>query len=408
MDETPVNDATDDDPLAVEMSGVNAPAIVVVAHDRPNTLARLLGSLARMSVPSDASPELVISIDDSVRETMEIAQNFDWPFGAKQVLGRTSRMGLRAHVLACGDLTARYGSIVMLEDDLYVAPAAYGYARAAARFYEQADAVAGVSLYAYRLDEFFRLAFYPLDDGSDTFFMQLPSSWGQLWTATQWADFRAWERSPHSFDPDRLPRLAAEWPPRTSWKRLFLEYLIDTDRYFVFPRVSLTSNCGDAGEHFSRATINFTTPIVLGTRDWRFAPWNERAIRYDSWFEPTPETVSALWPDVARDELSIDLRCSKATRQLRTRWLLSSRACDEPLVSFPMLLLPEALNLDLPGQGSFFHLGRTSTFGELSGWRRRRMIEALNGEINRALARGILIDRVKRKLSRDTTDWRVT
>ncbi len=377
-----------------------APTIVVVAFDRPHALARLLGGLRTIRVPGGADVRLVISIDDSVSTTMEVAHHFDWPFGTKRVIGRPTRLGLRAHVLACGDLTADYGSVVMLEDDLYVSPDAYRYARAATTFYGSNEDVAGVSLYTYRLDEFQRLAFHPLDDGFDTFFMQLPSSWGQLWTPAQWSRFRIWQRSSRSVDSRRLPQQAATWVPDKSWKRSFLEYLIDTDRYFVFPRVSLTSNCGDIGENFPYATIDYASPLSLGPRDWRFASWNHQAIRYDAWLEPTPATIAARWPEFADNGVTMDFRGSKTSNQVQTPRLLSSRPCTDPDTSFPMLLQPEALNLDLPEQGSFFHLGRTTSFGPLQGWKRRRLIEALNGEITHGVASGILADRVVRRLRR--------
>ena len=387
-------------------SDLDAPAIVIVAYDRPRPLARLLDSLAQIRTPTGDDVQLVISIDDSVPATMEVAHRYDWPFGPKRIIGHKTRLGLRTHVLTCGDLTTEYGSILMLEDDLYTSPDVYRFAQDAATFYGSIDGVAGISTYAYRLDDLLRLTFHPLDDGFDTLFMQMPSSWGQLWTVDQWARFRSWQRSSPPLSPDRLPRQAAKWSPEKSWKRSFLEYVIDTDRYLAFPRASLTSNCGDAGEHFRRATINFTTPLAHGPRNWRFAPWSEHAIRYDAWFEPHPDTIALRWPDFGGSDVTVDLRGSKQPEHIKTSRLLSSRLCPKPDVSFPMLLQPEALNLDLPGQGAFFHLGPSSSFGELPSWKRRRMIEALNGEIGSTVARGILLDRVRRRLKRDWSDWR--
>lgn len=384
--------------IATSAAGETTPAIVVVAYNRPAALDRLLTGLARLRMEGPADVDLIISVDGAVPETMEVAHRYTWPFGEKVVIGRPERLGLRAHVLSCGDLAEEYGSIVMLEDDLYVSPDAYRFARQATSFYGSIEQIAGVSLYAYRLDEFLRLAFHPLDDGFDTFFMQLPSSWGQVWTADQWRRFRAWEQEAPPIAPTRLPRRAAQWQPERSWKRRFLEYLIDTDRYFVFPRASLTSNCGDAGEHFRRPTINFTTPLALGPRPWRLAPWEADAIRYDAWFEPTRETIAARWPGFEWGDVTIDFRGSKLPEQTKTARLLSSRPCKDSQSSFPLLLQPEAMNLDLPGQGSFFHLGAAPCFDQMPQHKQRRMIEFLNGEIGHKVAVGILLDRIKRRL----------
>jgi len=381
-------------------SEVPEPAIVVVAHDRPAALSRLLGSLSRLLMPSGTDVPLVVSVDGSVEATMDVARRAVWPFGEKQIIARKDRMGLRDHVLACGDLTAEFGTIVMLEDDLYVSPHAYAFSVAASAFYAAEEAIAGISLYAYRLDEYQRLAFHPLDEGYDTFFMQTPSSWGQVWTETQWRGFREWLNATAEIADGRLPRKAAKWPRSSSWKRAFLSYLIDTDRYFVFPSRSLTTNCGDAGEHFGSVTTNLITPLADGPRSWRFSPWSERAVRYDAWFEPMPEVLARRWPGLIPNDVTVDLRGGKAPEQVTSPWLLSSRPSRAPSASFPLLLQPEALNLDLSNQGAFFHLGGSSSFGRMRGVSRRRLTEMLNGEITHGLAVGVLLDRLVGRLKR--------
>jgi len=286
---------------------------------------------------------------------------------------------------------------MMLEDDLYVSPDAYAFATTASTFYSSEEAIAGISLYAYRLDEYQRLAFHPLDNGYDTFFMQTPSSWGQVWTSDQWRGFRTWLDTTARIADTRLPWLAARWPQSSSWKRAFLSYLIDTNRYFVFPSRSLTTNCGDAGSHFSKATMNLATPLADGPRRQHFAPWNTLAVRYDAWFEPMPTVLAARWPGLILRDITIDLRGGKAPRQITTPWLLSSRPCTAPSASFPFLLQPEALNLDLADQGSFFHLGPSTAFEKMPDSKRRRLVETLNGEISHQVAAGILLDRVVRR-----------
>lgn len=371
---------------------------VVVAHDRPAALERLLGSLQRIRIPAATSVPLIVSVDGAIPETLEVAKRFEWRFGDKEVIGRQEPMGLRAHVLACGDLTERFDSIVVLEDDLFVSPDAYRYATDAIDAYRLEEAIAGISLYAYRLDEYQRLAFRPLDDGYDTFFMQTPSSWGQVWTASQWKSFKEWHTSGGGIGDDRLPARAAQWPANTSWKKLFLSYLIDTGRFFAFPTRSLTSNCGDAGAHFRHATTNLMSPIADGPRHWRMAPWSTTAIRYDAWFEPTAETIASRWPGLVPEDVTIDFRADKTPDQIGTRWLLSSRPCNAPVSTFPFLLQPEALNLHLEGAGDFFSLGRREHFRSMPAPKRRRLLEVLNGEITHQTAIGVLRDRVRSRL----------
>ena len=103
-------------------------AIVVIAFNRVNSLDRLLKSLNRLIVEREQKITLYISIDrdknDSKenKEVVECARNFKWKFGEKVVNFRNENMGLRKHILSCGDLTRKYENIIVLEDDLVVSP----------------------------------------------------------------------------------------------------------------------------------------------------------------------------------------------------------------------------------------------------------------------------------------------
>ena len=125
------------------------PAIVVVAYNRPAALRRLLGSLA--GVQGAVAVPLVISIDaggEYFADVLAVAQQFRWPFGEKRIIEQERPLGLINHVFACGDLVDEYGSIILLEDDLFVSPQAYRYATAALDFYDYDPRVAGISLNA--------------------------------------------------------------------------------------------------------------------------------------------------------------------------------------------------------------------------------------------------------------------
>ncbi|MBN1143204.1 MAG: hypothetical protein JXA72_02230, partial [Bacteroidales bacterium] len=87
------------------------PVIVVVAFNRPRSLERLLFSLK--NAKNIAHAKLIISIDNKEPENFpvrDLATNFEWPFGEKQVIYQEKRLGLKQHVLKCGDLANEYGS----------------------------------------------------------------------------------------------------------------------------------------------------------------------------------------------------------------------------------------------------------------------------------------------------------
>ena len=97
-------------------------AVVVVGYNRSDSMRRILGSLAKADYKEKDIP-LVISIDHSGREEVEqVAREFQWNYGPKEVICHKERLGLRKHIISCGDLTRRYGAVMILEDDLYVSP----------------------------------------------------------------------------------------------------------------------------------------------------------------------------------------------------------------------------------------------------------------------------------------------
>src|SRR5574344_1345043 len=96
--------------------------IVVVAYNRLESLKRILASLSRGEYPREPV-ELIISIDrGDNQEVLQYADAFPWPHGEKRVIYRPENLGLKRHILTCGDLTQDHDGIILLEDDLVVSP----------------------------------------------------------------------------------------------------------------------------------------------------------------------------------------------------------------------------------------------------------------------------------------------
>ena len=125
------------------------PAIVVVAFNRPDSLKRLLGSLKKGHYPDDI--KLIISIDHSPDNSpvVDCANDFEWNAGEKEIIIHPENLGLRRHILSCGDLSYKYGSVIILEDDLFVSPFFYQYSLDALDFYKDKDDIAGIGLFNY-------------------------------------------------------------------------------------------------------------------------------------------------------------------------------------------------------------------------------------------------------------------
>lgn len=156
---------------------MESPAIVIVAFDRLASLKRLLTGISNAQYPHKNIP-LVISIDGGGDPlVISYAKEFEWKFGSKEVICHDENLGLKAHIHECGDLTAKYGSIILFEDDLYPSPVFYPYSQQALGFFSEESSIGGISLYSYQYTE---AGFYPfeaIDDGFDNYFLQLPSSW---------------------------------------------------------------------------------------------------------------------------------------------------------------------------------------------------------------------------------------
>jgi GT2 family glycosyltransferase len=220
--------------------------IIVIGYNRPKAIERLLNSLLKASYPGIV--DLIISIDGGKgdwekggqgdgetrrrgdkktgrggEEVREVAVNFKWPFGTKKLIFHETNMGLRKHVLSCGDLSKDYDGVIVLEDDLYVSPVFYQYTLQAFDYYKDDLKIAGISLYSHAYNETAQFPFRPLTDDSDVFFLQYAASLGQFWSRENWSAFREWydalepgdESTGHS--TGHLPTNIRLWP-ETSWK----------------------------------------------------------------------------------------------------------------------------------------------------------------------------------------------
>ncbi len=343
---------------------MHQPAIVISAFNRPHSLQRLLSSLAQAEYLYKDIP-LVISIDKSETDNVvQIAESFEWKFGVKHIVKHDAHLGLREHILYCGDLTATYGTVIILEDDLYVSPHFYSYTCQALSFYSQdknGSRIAGISLFNYEVAENGFGAFEPLPDGSDTYFVQIASSWGQCYTANQWNDFKVWLNT-HSqiLANENLPSYIIEWN-QTSWKKHFVRYLIATERYFVFPRISLTTNFGDVGTNTDRKGL-FQSQLLTTKKQFQFSTVCQSGALYDAWFEMNPECFKKAAPMFAEYSLELDLYGTKRNNVIQSSYIISSKTCSQPLSSFGNELRPMLWNIIQQNPGAVFHFAETKCF----------------------------------------------
>jgi hypothetical protein len=338
---------------------VGNPVIVVVAYNRADSLNRILNSLLHSRNIDGA--DLIISIDnrqpynDDVRE---VADEFAWPFGAKEVRYQKEHLGLRKHIMRCGDLSMQYGSVIILEDDLLVSPYFYDFAKASLAYYINDDTIGGISLYNQPRQEIVKLPFTPLIDSSDVYFLQFPSSLGQLWTAAQWKGFRSWMETDPDLSSTAIPDYILHWP-ESSWKKYFAAYLVESNKYFVYPRISLTTNFFDVGSNVTDASSHRgQTPLRMFSSSYQFSRLAESDSVYDIHLELEPGCVKKLSVAGLHEDFEMDLYGSKELKDIKAPYVITSRPCTNRVKGYRRALKPHEMNILLDIEGDDLNLCR--------------------------------------------------
>lgn len=299
--------------------------IVVVAYNRPRSLTRLLGSLAKATYPH-GDIELIISIDkaENNQDVVALANAFQWNHGQKKVVYQEQNLGLRKHILKCGSLSMEYGAVIILEDDLYVSPNFYIFTEQALNFSLNEHKIGGVSLYNHQLNVHTRDNFLALQDGYDNWYFQFASSWGQAWTKEQWSGFMEWyDRDPNIDLNTNVPAYVRSWSPK-SWLKYNIVYLVENDLYFLYPKISLATNFSDAGTHVGNDSTIYQVPLDHGReRQYRFSTVESSLAIYDAFYENT-KLHEALGLD--EEELCIDLHGYKPSTG--KRYILTPKIMD--------------------------------------------------------------------------------
>lgn len=328
--------------------------IVVVAYNRLHSLKRLLESLNRATYPDQDIP-LIISIDHGDNEEIrQLADSYEWIYGSKEVKYQTVNLGLREHILRCGDLSQQYDALIVLEDDLYVAPDFYNYVLQAVHFCSEEDGIAGISLYNHKFNQHTRENFSALEDGYENWYFQYASSWGQVWTAKQWANFRKWYDANHThYSFEDLPYNIRSWSEK-SWLKYHIAYVVESDKYFLYPRVSMSTNFNDTGTHITRKSTVYQVPLSMGkSESYNFSTIRNSRALYDVYFE---NRQLGDFLNISNSDLCTDLYGEKSEPDKRY-WLSSQASNYRILKSFGLEFRPHELNiiLDLPGHHFYLY-----------------------------------------------------
>lgn len=261
-------------------------ALIAVGFSRPKSMERLLDSLFTAAY-NRSSIDLIISIDKGKLqdEVIKVAEDFRWEHGKKIIRSYQDKIGLRNHIFECGGLTNDYDAIVVLEDDIVVSKYFFSYIQGAVDFYKDDYRIAGISLYSFDVYPGNGRPFEAAKNEYDVFLMKMSQSWGQCWTKKMWQHFQEWYQAGNynNIDQVKLPSYVAKWNEQ-SWMKIFDYYLEATNRFFVYPYFSLSTNNSDIGEHSMTRNNDFQVSLVEGEMHYRFSAY-ETLIKYDMHFQ---------------------------------------------------------------------------------------------------------------------------
>lgn len=332
--------------------------IVAIGYKNVKGIKRLLDALSKADYGHEKI-KLIISVDKSDSDvTLNIAKEFQWDFGEKYVITFEERLGLRNHILHCGDYLDVYDldALAVFEDDTMPSRLFFQFMKAASEKYMDNENIAGVSLYSHKMNYNTKERFIPMENGADNYFMQCAQSWGQVWFRKQWSEFRAWYKEQENLESSHLiPEHVTGWP-ETSWLKYHIKYCVVKNKYFVYPYLSYSTCFLDVGEHVKVQTDDFQVPIsnmCVQSRNFHLIDFDEEALKYNVFFE---NQILYRYCNVNKDELLIDLYgdCVATDK----RYVLTKRTMPYCIIgSWENKLVPHEMNLicDLHGNAIFLY-----------------------------------------------------
>ena len=277
-------------------------AIVVVGYNKVKGLNRLLTALNRASYDSQDVP-IVISIDASNNEDVyAMATNYEWQHGTKYVNIEKERLGLKKHIFQCASLSKYFKGVVILEDDILVAPYFYHYCLSTLSKYGDDERVSGIALFTNEYDGFNGLPLQHVNSGYDVFAWQTVCSWGEIWNERMWNAFERWLNNwNEDFGPIDIPRRIKEW--ERAWSKYVYAYIVENDKYFIFPYESLTTNFNDdGGEHGDGDKSIFQISLLQGKKIYHLGDFDD-LVKYDIY---TTNKELPQWLGIDDSDLTVD------------------------------------------------------------------------------------------------------
>ncbi len=154
-----------------------------------------------------------------------------------------------------------------------------------------------------------------------------------------------------------LPPNVRVWPD-SSWKKYFIKYNIENNKYFVYPRSSFTTNFGDTGVNHSGTRL-WQVPLSLGVNSPRLPGFRDSFAKYDAYCEFLPSSLKKLVIELKDYDLTLDLYGTRDKTTISTEYVISRNEISDPLLTYGREIKPHELNLIDHLPGDHFKLGKT-------------------------------------------------
>ena len=328
--------------------------IIVSAYNRADTLSVLFKSFEKLQCKQEVN--LVISIDNKGTEELNaLALNYQWHLGKKEVVIHKEQLGLINHFIWVGDQTEKYEHVLFLEDDMYVSPQMLNYALQVIPIFENDNRIAGCSLYnpPFTLSG---MVFDKIVDSYDNFFFQHPY-WGNIWYKEKWAEFKKYLKT-YKLNDTILPITVQTWR-KSSFKKIFIQYLIETNRTIVYPRISMITNMGAPGLHCISDIDFVQVPIetVCSDKQYVFSSYDNSLAKYDSFEEIYKDTLIRYNSKLGDYNFVIDTKLNR--NNYPTDYVLTTRDVKNMIMTYSSGMKPVENNVLFQNEGRGLSLSKT-------------------------------------------------
>ena len=336
--------------------------IVVVGFNKSESISRLFSSLQSLNGIEDV--DIVVSLDGgATEEVVNLSKDFSDQQKNCKVLQRDVNLGLKKHMLECFKIGLNYDVLILLEDDLWISEFALNYIDYVINKEDLINSVAGFSLYSHLFNETAYLPFSPIHDGSDCYYMRIPSSWGLFMTNPQVNDFLSFIKNDNC--DVGLPPNVDRWSSQ-SWKKELFKLLISKNKYFLYPRIGLTTNFADAGSHHKGSDL-FQVPIQVDSKDYSINQLKDSLAVYDEYCELLPDKIKKLNKKLSSFDFVVDLYGFKSLSGAVAddEYVISPYYCKKAIYSWSGSFKPCDYNIAADLLGDKYYLSKGLKMGRV-------------------------------------------